>query len=507
MQKARIEVFVMSYNRSSFLKSALMSIMNQTLKNIKVTVVDNASTDDTEHVIKKMQENYPNLNYYRQEKHLNLFWDNLKKAQELVSAEYVAFFHDDDVIHPQYLEIALRLIEKYKNVDLICTDLNTFKDDDELCFNRFSNVNYVVFKKKKKFISYIYAAFFCGKPSLCFPNLIYKTENVKNLIMNYDIGGKAGDKPFVVSSLKNGKIIQIREPHIFNYRIHSGQDTNCTRIDPNPNQIIEHQKFFKKNASKIWYNAFALDWLEFLYDWGNKGKTKKEQREFLKYAFRKNVLGICSLSMRFGLFKFISEKINLLLKKCIRNKLKKIRSKTLYMDDETKNIPPILKGEKNILMGEHVYIQNKFETEIGSFSFIGNNVSIGDRETSEVFINSFEIAKKYFLKGENFERKNNPCIIGHDVAVGDNVTIFNGISIGDGARIYPNSVVTENVPPYAIVLGSPSKILKYRYNEQIIKKLLELKWWNLDDETIKKIPLNDVNEMIDFLSSYKKIQE
>ena len=61
---------------------------------------------------------------------------------------------------------------------------------------------------------------------------------------------------------------------------------------------------------------------------------------------------------------------------------------------------------------------------------------------------------------------------------------FDGITIGDGAIVGANAVVTKDVPPYAVMAGVPAKIIKYRFSPEIIEKLLQLKWWELDDETI-----------------------
>ena len=61
-----------------------------------------------------------------------------------------------------------------------------------------------------------------------------------------------------------------------------------------------------------------------------------------------------------------------------------------------------------------------------------------------------------------------------------------GITIGNGAIIGAGAIVTKDVPDYAIVAGVPAKIIKYRFSEEIINKLLELKWWDLDPENIKE---------------------
>jgi len=77
-------------------------------------------------------------------------------------------------------------------------------------------------------------------------------------------------------------------------------------------------------------------------------------------------------------------------------------------------------------------------------------------------------------------------IIKNDVWIGANSVIMPGVSIGNGAIIGAGAIVTRDVPDYAIVAGVPAEIIKYRFSEDIIKKLLELKWWDLDPENIKE---------------------
>ena len=69
-------------------------------------------------------------------------------------------------------------------------------------------------------------------------------------------------------------------------------------------------------------------------------------------------------------------------------------------------------------------------------------------------------------------------VVGNDVWFGQNVTVMPGIKIGDGAIIGANSVVTKDVPAYAIVGGNPIKIIRYRYDDETIALLEKLAWWN-----------------------------
>lgn len=77
-------------------------------------------------------------------------------------------------------------------------------------------------------------------------------------------------------------------------------------------------------------------------------------------------------------------------------------------------------------------------------------------------------------------------IIGNDVWIGFNVIIISGVTIGDGAAIGAGSVVAKEVPPYAIVSGNPARIVRYRFNEETIQKLLQIRWWDWPDEKVKQ---------------------
>lgn len=85
----------------------------------------------------------------------------------------------------------------------------------------------------------------------------------------------------------------------------------------------------------------------------------------------------------------------------------------------------------------------------------------------------------------NLPRKGQ-ILIENDVWIGSHVTIMGGVTIHNGAVVAAGSVVTKDIPPYAIVGGNPAKIIKYRFPEDIIKKLLIISWWNWSPELIKQ---------------------
>lgn len=135
-----------------------------------------------------------------------------------------------------------------------------------------------------------------------------------------------------------------------------------------------------------------------------------------------------------------------------------------------------------------------FDCIIGKFSSISYGVTIGPPEHDYTLVSTHPfiydkyydvIEEKDLLQNEKLVR---PLLIGNDVWIGCNSTILRGISIGDGAVVGANSLVNKNVPPYAIVVGSPAQIIKYRFPKHIVEVLCQIKWWNLDIEIIKNNP-------------------
>lgn len=89
----------------------------------------------------------------------------------------------------------------------------------------------------------------------------------------------------------------------------------------------------------------------------------------------------------------------------------------------------------------------------------------------------------------NYEPKltqKSDTLIGNDVWFGHESRVLPGVQIGDGAIIGACSVVTKNVPPYAIVGGNPAKIIRMRFEEETVRSLLQIQWWNWDIEKITK---------------------
>lgn len=153
-------------------------------------------------------------------------------------------------------------------------------------------------------------------------------------------------------------------------------------------------------------------------------------------------------------------------------------------------------GYGTYIIGENGYIH---DCKIGRFCSIASNchIGLGDHaldmvSTSPLFYSSYSLLPNNFLtksipiKEHTIGDTPYKVIIGNDVWMGYNVCVKEGVTIGDGAIIGAKSLVTRDIPPYAIAIGTPAKVIKYRFTPEQIKKLLNLKWWDKDIQWIKE---------------------
>jgi len=148
------------------------------------------------------------------------------------------------------------------------------------------------------------------------------------------------------------------------------------------------------------------------------------------------------------------------------------------------------------LVGDYTYSAPNAhitDTVIGRFCSIGPNFTCGRGlhpvvgiSTAPMFYSTLrQNGTTLSMVDKVVEKKT--IVIGNDVFIGANVTVIDGVTIGDGAVIGAGAVVSKDIPPYAIAVGCPIQIIKYRFSEEQIKKLLEIKWWDFPEDRLADV--------------------
>lgn len=158
-------------------------------------------------------------------------------------------------------------------------------------------------------------------------------------------------------------------------------------------------------------------------------------------------------------------------------------------------------------MGDYSYVGREsriIHADIGKFSSIASEVKVGmgthtlDKiSTSSIFTEAKNGTKHSWVETSTvdpFERVK----VGNDVWIGVRSMIMGGVTIGDGAVIGAGAIVTKDIPPYAVAVGVPAKVIRFRFTKEQIDKLLKINWWNLPDNQLReKIHLFQVSDDID----------
>lgn len=165
-------------------------------------------------------------------------------------------------------------------------------------------------------------------------------------------------------------------------------------------------------------------------------------------------------------------------------------------------------------IGSYGYLQN---VKIGKYTCIGSNVkNINGNHPTRDFVSihpcfystqkqsGFTYVEKDLFEELSYADSQNEWynVIGNDVWIGSNVLILGGRIIGDGAIVAAGSVVTKDVPDYAIVGGIPAKIIRYRFDAKDIEKLQRIKWWEKDSDWISR-HVDEFDDIHEFLGKTK----
>jgi len=122
-------------------------------------------------------------------------------------------------------------------------------------------------------------------------------------------------------------------------------------------------------------------------------------------------------------------------------------------------------------------------TSIGRYVSIANDVAVGPGEHATTSISTSSI----FYENPYQQLTEFPCSIGHDAWIGAGAIIRRGVSVGIGAVVGANSFVNQDVPPFAIVAGSPARLLGYRFDKESIDVILHSRWWECSIDAAREV--------------------
>lgn len=185
--------------------------------------------------------------------------------------------------------------------------------------------------------------------------------------------------------------------------------------------------------------------------------------------------------------------------------------------------PPVRIADSKIFhdfsIGAFSYLSGGFfyHSHIGRYCSFANQIHMGqgNHPMSWLSTHPFQYQKAIFNVNKHFEYfqeyendkllntvapdeiKPGKTVVGNDCWIGTGAYLKNGIEIGDGVVIGAKSVVTKNVPPYAIVAGSPAKIIRYRFSESIISSLMHIQWWKFAPWQLRHIDFSKIDTAID----------
>lgn len=285
-----LEVFVLTYNRASLLKDTLKSICEQNAKGFDLIVLDNASTDNTAAVVAQIAADYPerNVKICTCEQNINAT-ENSYRAKELASKEWLMLFHDDDIMHPDYIKNAMDLLAKTPNAVMASCDYLPLEHPDDKNWENFGPDAYFVDAKG-------FCALLFGYIMHNFASTIYKTEFFKKYNFDNETYGKIADRPFMFEFSKNGKHVILKDKYI-RYRIHPGQDSNTLHTGPFAHEWFALMNLYKSIMTNSWlnkygitYNAFIHYQLKLGYHWMGAVNTKISYKEFKKQAAQAKVI-------------------------------------------------------------------------------------------------------------------------------------------------------------------------------------------------------------------------
>ena len=145
-------------------------------------------------------------------------------------------------------------------------------------------------------------------------------------------------------------------------------------------------------------------------------------------------------------------------------------------------------GRHTSLWGPEIYaLARGNRIEVGNFCSIARNVSFHGYFHDARRISTYYVGRNVLgLPIEEEVASKGPIVVGHDVWMGVGAQVMSGVTVGTGAVVGAGSIVTRDVAPYAIVVGAPARVVRFRFDDATILRLLDSRWWEWSQERIRE---------------------
>jgi glycosyltransferase involved in cell wall biosynthesis len=231
-----IEIIVVTYNRSALLPETLETLLSQTVPASSIRVVDNGSTDRTGEIVRSFASR--GVQYLRRDMNDPLAcWRDI---QRIPTAEWVMVFHDDDLLHPEYLGAVSTVIHAFPETTLIGSAMKAEAMPNARDWPVVSPKRTTGFLSWREFARTLYAGF-----RFPFCSAVYRTEVFRRTACDTETYGKIFDRPFLMEVARAGGAVLLKDAFV-KYRVHPSQDSRDPATGPFPSEALMLQRYYRE---------------------------------------------------------------------------------------------------------------------------------------------------------------------------------------------------------------------------------------------------------------------
>ncbi len=284
----KLSIAIPTYNRLTYLKECINSILNQTFQDFSIFVFDNASDEPVEEELKKINDE--RIYFIGNDKNIGSTGNINRILKYPFESEYLIIFHDDDSMHSKMLELQTSFLDRNNDFAFVTSDLNQVSGKNIHKFKKIieGKIKYNIYKNNYEFAKAIMSWLRCA-----FDSAMYRTKFIGDIAMEHDKFSDFADMIFLIEISRKGPCAFINAP-LVNYRIHSGQDSKLFK-EKYEEGAIRALSFCRKNlpsvlnaSEKKLFSKYSLNFILRAYASINNGFS--DFLRFVKDCRQKNLI-------------------------------------------------------------------------------------------------------------------------------------------------------------------------------------------------------------------------